>query len=186
MGQHATTTAEKVIVGGQTHVHHLGDGMENKKFFKKAAQENAMKNTPLPKPPLPKKRARSTSANFNFGQLLDVEFDQKGWGPKVGGPRISLFFFPLPSLCSFSPPSLVGPFVEFWWCLKTGTLKCARLEFSGCHVKPRRSRSQRAQTCTQCVFGLCRSDPLVVSGSRRLGQNRRHQKPITRAFIPPR
>ena len=30
--------------------------------------------------------------------------------------------------------------VEFWWCLKRRGLKCARLELSGCRVKPRRSQ----------------------------------------------
>ena len=50
-------------------------------------------------------RPISTSANFDFGhfgQFLDVEFlDHKGWGPKgwgpCGGPRISRFFFPSPA-----------------------------------------------------------------------------------------
>ena len=44
---------------------------------------------------------------------------QRGGGPKSGGPKISRFF-PFPPQFSFVPPSLVGPFVEFWWCLKRG------------------------------------------------------------------
>ena len=47
--------------------------------------------------------------------------------PKGGGPKISRFF-PSPVILS---SSLGGRFVEFWWCdLKTGDVKCARLEFS--------------------------------------------------------
>ena len=42
----------------------------------------------------------------------------KGGAPKGGGPKISRFFFPLPPQFSFFSPSLGGPFVEFWWCLK--------------------------------------------------------------------
>ena len=86
------------------------------------------------------------SANFDFGQFLDVEFlDHKGWGPegwrpkpgksgvpKGGAPEggapegggegwgaqnFTLFFF-LPPQFSFFSPSLFGLFVEFWWCLK--------------------------------------------------------------------
>ena len=38
-------------------------------------------------------------------------------------------------------------------CLKAGTLKCARLEFSGCRVKPRR----RAQTCAFQGPGVSRT-----------------------------
>ena len=104
-------------------------------------------------------RARSTSANFDFGQyfdfgqFLDVEFlDHKGWCPKGwrpqprnsgvpkpgapgfgapkgrtkdgggrrGGesPKFRAFFVPLQAQFSFFSPSLVGLFVEFWWCLK--------------------------------------------------------------------
>ena len=36
--------------------------------------------------------------------------------PLPGPPKISLFFFPSPASFSFFSPSLVGPFVEFWWC----------------------------------------------------------------------
>ena len=42
-------------------------------------------------------------------------------------------------------PSLVCLFVEFW-CFEAPGLKCPRLEFSGCRVKPH--DSPRAQTCT--------------------------------------
>ena len=60
--------------------------------------------------------------------------------------NFALFFFPLPPHCSFFLPSLGGPFVEFWWCfLKASTLKCARLEFSGCRVKPRQMETMSSQ-----------------------------------------
>ena len=55
-------------------------------------------------------------------------------------------FFPLPPQFSFFPSLSGGLLVEFWWCLKTRTLKCARLEFAGCRVKPRRPRSRRGFT----------------------------------------
>ena len=51
----------------------------------------------------------------------------QGWGPEgwaeawgaVGwGAQNFAFFFPFPPLLSFCFPSLGGPFVEFWWCLK--------------------------------------------------------------------
>ena len=86
-----------------------------------------------------------TSANFDFGQFLDEFLDHKGWGPKGGGPKPSksgapkrveaqnfALFFPLPPQFSFFSPSLVDPFVEFWWCLKR----------------------QGAQMCTFGVLGL--------------------------------
>ncbi len=67
----------------------------------------------------------------------------EGWGPEGWGPKISRFFFP-------SPPSFSLFFVSLWvssrgflvgfW--KRGAVKCARLEFSGCCVKPRRPRSR--------------------------------------------
>ncbi len=40
-------------------------------------------------------------------------------GPRrVGGPKISRFFFTLPPQNSFFSSLSGGPFVEFWWCLK--------------------------------------------------------------------
>ena len=40
-------------------------------------------------------------------------------GPRrVGGPKVSRFFFPLPPQFSFFLPSLGGLFVEFWWCFR--------------------------------------------------------------------
>ena len=65
----------------------------------------------------------------------------EGWEPRrVGCPKICAFF-PLSrrKIRSFLPS--LGVFsVEFWWCLKApGPFKCARLEFSGCHVKLRRA-----------------------------------------------
>ena len=73
----------------------------------------------------------------------------KGGAPQVGpvkrtpqvGPEHSRFFFPLPPHVSFSLPSLEGLLEEYWWCFCAGTIKCARLEFSGCRVKPRRPQS---------------------------------------------
>ena len=50
-------------------------------------------------------------------------------------------FFPLPPPFSLFFCLSGCLLVEFWWCLKAGTLKCPRLEFSGCRVKPRRPQS---------------------------------------------
>ena len=62
----------------------------------------------------------------------------KGGAPKGGRPKIALFFLPLLAQFSFFLLSLEGLVVEFWWCVRSaGTLKFARLEFSGCRVKPR-------------------------------------------------
>ena len=58
--------------------------------------------------------------------------------PLPGPPNISLFF-PLPPHFSFFLPSLGGPFVEVWWCLKSGTLKCARF-------RPRRFKHHQNST----------------------------------------
>ena len=60
--------------------------------------------------------------------------------------NFALFFFPLPPQNSFFSSLSGCLLVEFWWCLKARTLKCARLEFSGCRVKPRRPRSRRGFT----------------------------------------
>ena len=73
-----------------------------------------------------------------------------GWPNRIDGGCSVLSFL----LFSRTPPpdnppatifnissSLGGRFVDFLW-LKAGTLKCARLEFSGCRLKPRRPRSQ--------------------------------------------
>ena len=69
----------------------------------------------------------------------------KGGGPKGGGPEISRFFsFSRPHVRSFCLSLWVssrGFLVVF---LKARTLKCARLEFSGCRVKPRRPQSTTA------------------------------------------
>ena len=77
-------------------------------------------------------RPISISANFNFGQFLDVEFlDHTGWGapkggapkggapkggtPKGRGPHVRAFFsLSCPRFRSFSG----GLLVECWWCLK--------------------------------------------------------------------
>ena len=94
---------------------------------------------------------------FSFSHLHIVFFSRKGggpegWGPesrekwrprrveapKSAGPKISWFFFPLPPQ-NFVLFFLSGVFSwNFGGVLKTKTLKCARLEFSGCRVKPRR------------------------------------------------
>ena len=42
---------------------------------------------------------------------------RKSGAPKGGGPKFRAFF-PLPPQFSFFSPSLGGPSVEFWWCLK--------------------------------------------------------------------
>ena len=54
---------------------------------------------------------------------------------KVVGPKFRAFF-PLRHKIRSFLPSLGGLLVELWWCLKAGNLKCARLEFSGCRVRP--------------------------------------------------
>ena len=77
------------------------------------------------------------------------------WGPprvgspNGGGPKISRFFsLSRHSLLFF--PSLVslfrGIFGGVW---SAGALKCARLEFSGCRVKPRRPPKPETTTTTQ-------------------------------------
>ena len=72
----------------------------------------------------------------------------KGWGPeglgarRVGGPKFRAFFFSLPPEFHSFFLSLGGLLVEFWWCLKRRDAQSARLEFSGCRVKPRRPQSQ--------------------------------------------
>ena len=58
-------------------------------------------------------------------------------GRRVGAQNFALFF--LSPTGKFILSSLSGGFlVEFWWCLKRRDAQCARLEFSGCRVKPRR------------------------------------------------
>ena len=63
---------------------------------------------------------------------------QKKWAPKVGGSKFRAFFhLPLP----FSP-FFLSPLVFSRGILEVfgsaRRLKCSRLEFSGCRVKPRR------------------------------------------------
>ena len=80
----------------------------------------------------------------------------KGVGARRGGrPKISRFFFSLPPETSLFLLSLGGLLVEFWWCLKRRALKCVRLEFSGCRVKPRRPQSRPGftrQPENSCTF----------------------------------
>ena len=66
---------------------------------------------------------------------------EEGERPKGGGPKFRRFFFfvsrhQFHSFCVSSR----GILVLF---LKRRGLKCARLEFSGCRVKPQRPRSRR-------------------------------------------
>ena len=51
--------------------------------------------------------------------------------PCAGPPKISRFCFPSPATIFALSSSLGGRFVEFWCVFEGGTLKCARLEFSG-------------------------------------------------------
>ena len=71
----------------------------------------------------------------------------KGWGPEGWGAQNFAFFFPSPAtmfiLSSLSWGSSRGILVAF---LNAGALKCSRLEFSGCRVKPRRPQSRRGFT----------------------------------------
>ena len=73
-------------------------------------------------------------------------------------PKISILFSPHPATIFILISLSWGLFVEFWWCLKAGTLKCARLEFSGCRVKPwgprpgRRGSHTTARELQTCTF----------------------------------
>ena len=72
---------------------------------------------------------------------------QKKWGPEGWGAQNFAFFcFSLSHSIFALFVFLWGPVVEFCFCLKRQGLKCARLEFSGCCVKPRRPRSRRGFT----------------------------------------
>ena len=63
----------------------------------------------------------------------------EGWGPEGWAQHFALFFpLPLPFPLFFSVSG--GLLVEFWWCLKAGTLKCARMQFSHCREKPGQKR----------------------------------------------
>ena len=81
----------------------------------------------------------------------------EGWGarrvggPKGGGPEISVFF-PLPPQNAFfllSGGSSRGILVVF---VKAGTLKCARLEFSGCRTKQLFAKVVSSQRSSQPGF----------------------------------
>ena len=52
-------------------------------------------------------------------------------------------FFPSPAAELFFSSLSGGLLVEFWWCFEGRALKCARLEFSGCCVKPRRFQARK-------------------------------------------
>ena len=70
----------------------------------------------------------------------------KGGAPKGGGPKISRFFFPSPAakFVLFFHILLVVS-LTFGGVWSAGALKCARLEFSGCRVKPWRPRNKSGQ-----------------------------------------
>ena len=89
----------------------------------------------------------------------------EGWGPEGWGAQNFALFCSLSrrKIRSFLPS--LGVFsLNFGGVLKTKTLKCARLEFSGCRVRAPAARSggaagvshdsQRAQTCTFEGLGL--------------------------------
>ena len=100
--------------------------------------------------PKPKRKSPTLANRFGQSNFLDLvcHGGPRRVGPrrvKGGSPKFRAFFFPLP------PPfrsflslwgSFLGILVVF---LKAGTLKCARLEFSGCRVKPRRPHSSRGE-----------------------------------------
>ena len=57
---------------------------------------------------------------------------------RVGGPKISRFFFLSPA-GNFILPSLAGCLlVEFWWFFEIRDNQMCTFGLSGCHVKPRR------------------------------------------------
>ena len=71
-------------------------------------------------------------------------------------------FFSLPPEISFFSPSLGGLLAEFWWCLKAGTLKCARLGSRAAVArgprrtsKPTEHTSKGVKAGTQVVLGRC-------------------------------
>ena len=74
---------------------------------------------------------------------------QKGGAPKGGGAKISRFFFPFPPPFRCFCVSLGVFSWNFGGVLKRGALKCARLEFSGCHVGAPEARSGGAQRDTE-------------------------------------
>ena len=66
----------------------------------------------------------------------------KGGTPKGRGPKFRVFFFPPATiffLSFLSSGSFRGILVVF---LKRGALKCVRLEFSGCRVKPQEKKER--------------------------------------------
>ena len=91
---------------------------------------------------------------------------RKSLGPKVGAPKFRVLF-PLPTPFSLFF-SLSG---VFSWTLavflKAGTLKFARLEFSGCRVKPRACGPESGQRPDWANQG-----PKIRPGQRRTGQSR--------------
>ena len=84
-------------------------------------------------------------------------------GPRrVRGPKFRAFFPLPPPFRSFCVS--LGVFSwNFGGLLKAGTLKCARLEFSGCRVNPRRPQSRRG------LWGL---------GFAKFGQNTKTLKSV--------
>ena len=98
--------------------------------------------------------------------------------PSPGPPKISLFFFSLPPKISFFLLS-GGLLVEFWWCfLKTGALKCARLEFPGCRRGFTGPPTLRPPPCGPPPFGpatLWAPTPSGPHQKQKIGQMRSGQ-----------
>ena len=86
---HTHTTYTHHIHTPHTHTHHTTHHAPN------CTTQHTRPHTPHPTPHTSaidfgqfRLRPISTSANFDFGQFLDVEFwDHKGWGPKGGAPK---------------------------------------------------------------------------------------------------
>ena len=73
---------------------------------------------------------------------------------RVDGPKISRFFFSFPASHVRSFCLSLGVFSwNFLSCFRRPALTCARLEFSGCRVKPRRLRGRRTLAIFFTDFG---------------------------------
>ena len=95
----------------------------------------------------------------------------------LGGPKISLFFSPLPPQFLFFSPSLLVLFVEFWWCLKRRGPEMCTFGLSGCRVKPRRPHQTGPA-------GLAHDSPRTpnvhISGPRRFKHHQNSTKKTKR------
>ena len=115
------------------------------------------------------------------GPNLERVEPRKGGAPKGGRPKISRFFFPFPA-------TVFALFVSLWGSSRgilvvfgsAGAVKCARLEFSGCRVKPRRPQSRGGFTPTarsletaETIADCCISEfakARVIWNRRRIGR----------------